>query len=163
MQYAVILTITTILLIPGIIMSFIPAVPGIIYMLIIALVFGIFDHFVHLTYLDIGILTALVILVTVFDAISGFVGAKYGGAHWSSIFSGLAGLIFGMIFIPVPVIGGIIGMAIGVLLSEFYRTRNIDKANRAAVASVVGTFVGGGVKVLASVLFLILFVGFAIW
>jgi uncharacterized protein YqgC (DUF456 family) len=95
------------------------------------------------------------------DFISGIVGAKWGGAHWSSIASGIVGLIVGSVFIPIPVVGSLAGMFLGVLSSEYYRTHNLKKAEKAAMGSFFGFIAGTGVRIIASVVFLILFIVFS--
>ena len=162
MPYTLIVIISIILLIPGIFMSFVPTVPGIIYMLVISLLFAIIDHFTHVTALDLGILGAIALFSIIIETISGFIGAKAGGAHWSAMFSGLAGFFVGQSVIPVPVIGGLIGMVIGVLASELYITGSAKKAGKSALASVAGSLAGVAVKVVSSVAFLILFVVFCV-
>lgn len=158
MPQTIILILATILLIPGIIMSVIPAIPGMIYMLVIALLYGFYDNFMHLTWTDIGILAIVAVITMLVDFFAGIAGAKWGGAHWTSIISGIVGLVLGSLFIPIPFIGSIIGMFLGVLVSEWYRTRDSRLANKAATGSLVGTLVGTGFKLVASIVFLILFV-----
>ncbi len=163
MTHTIILIIAGVLLIPGIIMSIIPAIPGMLYMIVIALLYGFYDHFTVMTLIDLAILGAVAAIAMIIDTVSGMIGAKWGGAHWSSLISGLAGLILGSAFIPVPIIGSLVGMFFGVLASEWYRTRNVSQAHRAATGSLLGSLAGAGVKIVASVLFLILFVVFAIY
>jgi uncharacterized protein YqgC (DUF456 family) len=156
MYYAV-LTVATLLLIPGIFMSVMPF-PGILYMFAIALVAAFFDGFVHLSGFDIGVLAALSVLVMLVDVFSGVVGAKAGGAHWSSVIWSIVGFVVGSIVIPVPILGSLAGMFLGVLVSEWYRTRDMRHANRAALGSFWGWVAGTGFKLAASVVFLVLFV-----
>ena len=157
-----ILVAASVLLIPGILMAIIPTVPGMLYMLVIVLVYGIYDHFVHVTWIEFGILAAITAVAMIIDTVSGLIGAKWGGAHWSSIVSGIVGLILGSALIPIPIVGSIIGMFFGVLASEWYRTRNMSQAHRAATGSLLGTLAGAGVKIVAAIVFLVLFIIFAL-
>ncbi len=163
MTHTIILIIAGILLIPGIIMSIIPVVPGMLYMLVVVVLYGFYDNFYHITLLDVGILALISAIAMIIDTISGLIGAKWGGADWTAIVSGFVGLIFGSAFIPVPIIGSIIGMFFGVLASEWYRTRNIVHSHRVATGSIIGSLAGAGVKLVASFAFLILFIAFALY
>ena len=142
------------LLIPGIVLAAIPNIPGLFYLVCIAGIYGWYDHFTHITILDFGILSGIVVMALIIDFISGVAGAKWGGAHWTSLISGVIGMIMGSVFIPIPIVGGIIGMFIGIVLSEWYRTRKIRSAHTAAVGSLIGMLAGAGIKVGASVLFI---------
>ena len=157
MTYIAWLIIAAVLLLPGIAISVLP-VPGILYMLAIAAMFGILDHFVHLSGLDLGILSVLALVTLAADFWSGIAGAKWGGAHWTSILWGMVGLFVGSVVIPIPFFGSVIGMILGVLGSELYRTKNIQAAQKAAAGSFFGWLAGTGFKVVAAVIFLVLFI-----
>ena len=162
MSYSIILIITSVLLIPGIVASFIPGIPNLLYMLLIALVFGVYDGFVHITTSNALTLTIVVVVAMLIDLVAGIIGAKWGGASWKSILYGIGGLLVGSIFIPVPVVGSIVGMFLGVLLHEMHRTHNIRIANKAAMGSLLGFLAGTGVRILASIVFFVLFIVFAV-
>jgi uncharacterized protein YqgC (DUF456 family) len=138
-------------------MSFLP-VPGILYMLAVAIGFAYADGFIHVSSFDLGILAGLTILTLLIDLVSGIVGARWGGASWMSVFAGLAGLILGSIFIPIPILGGIIGMFLGTLTSEILRTGDMKEAHDAALGSFLGWLAGTGFKALTAIVFIILFV-----
>ena len=161
MPYIAYLIIAVILLIPGIPMAIVPF-PGLLYMLIVAVGFGLLDNFMHLNGSDIAILSALAAITLLVDLISGVMGAKWSGASWASIFWGLVGLIIGGVVIPIPIIGSLAGMFIGTLASEWFRTKDVRQANKAAVGGFLGWLAGTGFKAVAAVVFLILFVVLAI-
>lgn len=158
MSNTILTIITSILMLPGIAMAFLPSIPNIVYMFAIALAYGLIDRFVNLSHLGLGILAAIALLTLVLENISGLLGAKFGGAHWTSIITGLLGFIVGSAFIPIPIMGGIIGLTVAVLASEYYRTRNVRQAQRAAAASAVGSIVGSVIKVGGSVIFMTVFI-----
>lgn len=157
MTYYIVFTVATLLLIPGIFMSVMPF-PGIIYMFVVALIAALIDGFVHLSGFDIGVLAVLSVIVLLVDVFSGLIGAKAGGAHWSSAAWSIVGFIIGSVVIPVPILGSLAGMFLGVLVSEWYRTKDMRHANKAAVGSFWGWVAGTGFKLVASVVFLVLFV-----
>lgn len=161
MTYIAWLIIAAILLLPGIAISILP-VPGILYMLAVACIFGFFDHFAHLSGFDIGVLAVLAAVTLLVDFLAGIVGAKWGGAHWSSVIWGIVGLLAGSVVIPIPFLGSILGMILGVLGSELYRTNDMRAAQKAAAGSFMGWLAGTGFKVCAAVVFVILFVVLAV-
>lgn len=142
-------------------MAIVPGLPGLLYMLIVALIFGLIDHFTHMTLGNFGILALITAVAMLLDLFSGIIGAKWGGAHWTSIIYGLAGLIIGSLVIPIPIVGSLAGMFLGVLFSEWYWTANIKKANKAAVGSFAGSIVGMIGNGVAAIAFLTLFLIFA--
>ena len=161
MAYAFMLIIATLLMIPGIIMAATPF-PGLFYMFVIALLAAMLDHFQHISAHDIGVLAIIAIVTLVIDALSGLIGSKIGGAHWSSVFWGLVGFLLGAFLIPIPLFGNVAGMFIGVLASELFRTRDIRRAKKAALGSFWGWATGTGFKLIASVVFIVLFVIFGV-
>ena len=158
MPYILLVILFSIALIPGILLALVPGIPGILYMLLVVAIFGFIDHFVHLSGHDMIVLSVITGVTLLIDFIAGIVGAKWGGAHWSSIIWGVVGLVLGGIFIPIPFVGSIIGMFLGVLASEWHRTKDVRLANKAAVGSFLGWVAGTAFKVLASVAFLVVFV-----
>ena len=163
MTHTILLILATVLLVPGIIMAIIPAVPGMIYMLLIALAYGAYDHFTLFTWGNLGILAIISAVAMLVDTVSGLLGAKWGGAHWSSVISGVVGLILGSLLIPIPIFGSLIGMFFGILATEWYRTHNMHHAKRAATGSLLGSIAGTGFKIVAAIVFVILFVIFALY
>ena len=162
MHYSLVLTLALLLLIPGIAVSFLPALSGLVYMLVVAVLFGWYDHFTHITGHVIFIFGMIALCAMVIDTLAGIIGAKFGGAHWSSLIYGFIGLIFGSFFVPVPFVGSLIGMFIGIMASEWYRTHDSQKAIRAALGSFAGTMVGTIVKVVCAVAFFGLFIFYAV-
>lgn len=119
--------------------------------------------FSNISALDIWILAAFILVTLLADFILGLWGARWGGAAWKSIAWGLVGLVAGTFIIAVPVVGSLAGMFLGVLISEMYRTRDLDKANKAAVGSFLGWLLGMGFKLIAIFVFIILFILLAVF
>ena len=162
MTYGIIVAIAALLLIPGIAMSFVPALPGLLYMLMVALVFGLYDHFVHMTMWHIAVLATIAIVTMIVDTFSGLIGARLGGAGKWSILAGLVGMVLGTFIIPAPIVGSLVGLFVGILLAEWYRSRNFGQAHKAAAYSFAGSMAGMIIKVGASLLFAILFLVFVL-
>lgn len=152
--------IAAMLVLPGILMAIVPGLPGHIYMFTVAFMFAAMTHFTIITQSNLIVLAVVTLISMVFDIFSGVAGAKYGGAHWSSLIAGTVGLVAGTIVIPIPIVGSVAGLFIGVFLYELYRGRDVALARKAATGSFVGSLVGiaGGVSM--AILFMGLFVYF---
>ena len=148
--YAVVLFV---LLFAGVIIAAIPSIPALLYMFLVVVGFSFIDHFAHFTGIDILIFGCIAGLALLVDFFSGILGAKWGGAHWTSLFSGFAGLLLGTFFIPIPILGSMLGMFLGVLISELFRTKNLTNAGKAATGSFIGSVAGIAVNIFCAVLF----------
>ena len=161
MSHILILIITTLLLIPGLMLVVIPGIPGLLYMLAVTLIYGFIDHFTHLTLGNFGIIALIVGIAMAFETSAGIIGAKWGGAHWTSLFYGVLGLIIGTILIPIPLVGGIIGLFFGILGAEYCRTSDMKKAGKAAMWGMGGSLVSIVANEVAAVAVITLFTIFA--
>ncbi|MEK9155902.1 MAG: DUF456 domain-containing protein [Patescibacteria group bacterium] len=160
MSNTTLVIIAALLMLPGVAGVFLPILPSIPFMFIVALIFGAIDHFVHLSGRELSILGAIAIFSLVVDYLSGVIGAKLGGASREAIFYGLAGLIIGLVIFPP--LGGIAGLLLGVIFAELRRTGNRQKALRAAAGSLIGTLTGMVINFILAVTFIVLFIWFAI-
>lgn len=160
MSHTALIVLATLLMIPGIIGILIPAIPGIPYMLVIALVFGSIDRWQHLQGAEIGWLAALAVLSLVVDYAAGILGARFGGASKKALTFGFIGMIIGTIILPP--FGGLLGLFCGIMLAELARAKNHVKALKAATGGVMGALAGMAVNLMLAVFFLILFIIFSL-
>lgn len=159
MSSIVLLIIFTILLLPGFAGIFLP-LPGLLYMFIIALIYGFVDNFEHLGAWELGILGALMVIGFLIDFFSGLVGAKYGGAAQKSMLFGIIGMLIGLILFPP--FGGLVGVFLGILLAEILNHGNQERALRAATGGLAGSLVGMITSLILSIIFLFLFIIFGL-
>jgi hypothetical protein len=159
-MHAIIFTSASIFLALGIPLAFVPMMPALWYMMAISLAFGLYDGFVSITALNFGFLLAVLATSVIIDALSGVLGAKYGGAHTKSIFWGIGGAIVGTFVLPV--FGSLIGLFVAVFCAELYYLRTRSHALKAASSALVGAVVGVVVNVFLAALFFALFVVFAL-
>ncbi len=144
-----------VLMLPGLLGVFLPIVPGIPLMFLLALVFGFTDSFQHLTSQNILTLLVLTVASVLVDYLSGTLGAKYSGASSKALGAGLIGMILGTLLFPP--FGGILGLFAGVILVEL-RNGSREKALRAATGSLVGALIGIAINVVLAITFITLFV-----
>jgi uncharacterized protein YqgC (DUF456 family) len=154
------LLIATLLMLPGLIGTLMPALPGIPLMFLIVLFFAIIDRFDHLSWSEIGWLSLITILSLIIDYAAGVVGAKLGGASKQSILSGFFALIIGTIMLPP--FGGILGMFIVIAIMEYSRQKSQNKALKAAGSSLLGALTGSAINFILALIFIGLFITFSL-
>ena len=140
-----------ILMFLGIILTAIPTTPGMIYMLLIALIYGIVDKFETLEPWHFAIFGGLVITSILADYLSGLIGAKFGGANKKSVLAGFIGMIIG--FFSFPPFGLFAGLFLGVLIAELAQMKEHTKALKAASFSLIGIVTGMIVNVTLAIAF----------
>jgi hypothetical protein len=157
MPYWLLVTIFTILLLPGFAGVFLP-LPSLPYMFGITLIFGFIDQWQHLNYVELTILSFVMLVSFAAEYLTGLIGAKYGGATKISIVFGLVGMLIGLIVFPP--FGGVAGLFLGILVSEFVTFRDHIKALKAASGGLIGTLVGMLVSLILAILYIVLFIVF---
>ena len=126
-----------ILLILGLLGTFLPVLPGLLLSLCGLLIykFGT-DSPLSMIYIWIFVFLTLLSVVSNY-VIPARTNRKYGGTRWGSIGS-VVGTLVGMFFIPVP-FGFLIGMFLGVFIGELLHDVNDKKK---AWNSTKGAFIG---------------------
>jgi uncharacterized protein len=148
----------SLLLVPGIFLVFIPAFPSLFYMLFVAFIYGAIDTFVHLTWQNLIVLSIIFVLSVAVDWIAGTLGARLGGATLRSMMWGVFGTIAGIFVFPP--LGGIIGLFVGIFISEIMLHREAYRSVKAATGGLIGVFAGMFINSGLALVFLILFVFF---
>ena len=126
-----------ILLVLGLLGTFLPALPGLLLSLCGVLIYK-YGTDAPLSMAYIWIFAALTVASMVLNyVIPARTNRKYGGTRWGSIGS-VIGTMVGMFFIPVP-LGFLIGMFAGVFIGELLHDANDKKK---AWNSTKGAFIG---------------------
>lgn len=137
-------------------MAFVPMLPALSYMFVVALAYALYDRFATLTVGQLAILLCVTLASIAVDHTSGLLGAKYGGAHTKSVLWGMVGAFAGLFLLPA--FGSFIGLFAGVLISELYLKKHRHAALKAASGALIGSAVGVAVNILLAILFLALFI-----
>jgi len=131
-----IFALTQFFMLAGLIGLVVPVFPGLLVMWLAALGYGIVTRFETVGIIVFIFLTILMLVGSTVDNLIIGAGARKGGAAWLSIGVALAaGVIFTLIF---PPIGGIIAAPLAVLLLEYYRLRDWQKAWQALKGLATG-------------------------
>lgn len=125
MDYTFIYLITVVLMILGILGTFIPVLPGLLLSLCGLLIYK-FGTDAPLSMVYVWIFVAVTAISVVLNyVIPARTNRKYGGTRWGSVGS-VIGTFAGMFFIPVP-FGFLIGMFLGVLMGNLFHKPNAKK------------------------------------
>ena len=143
------------LMLPGLLSVVVPVVPGVPYMFVVALLYGLLTRFVGLTGWELGGLGALAALSVAVDFFAGMLGARFGGASAKAGLWGLAGSLVGTVLLPP--FGGFVGLFVGIALGELRYGKDIAKAGKAAGAGVLGSGAGMLANGLVGVAFIVAF------
>ncbi|MDO3693916.1 DUF456 domain-containing protein [Wenyingzhuangia sp. chi5] len=143
------------LVIGGIIGSFLPIIPGPptgwLGLLLLNLTSKVITDWTFL-----GVTLAIAILVVIADYIIPVLGTKKFGGSKYGIWGSTIGLIIGLLFTAV---GMILGLFLGALAGELvHDSKNMQKAIKAALGSVIGFFFSTGIKLIVGIVFLVYFV-----
>ena len=151
----VLITIGFLLILTGIVGSFIPIIPG-----PIAGWFGLFivyqSSFLSLDYFFLGITFVIAISVFILDYIIPSIGAKKFGGSKSGVIGSTLGTIIGIIFLGP--IGIIIGAFLGAFVGELFKNpSNTRIAFKAAIGTLIGYLGGIILKLSIAIVFSIKF------
>jgi uncharacterized protein YqgC (DUF456 family) len=135
--------ISLIFMLVGLFGLIIPIFPGIIVIWLAVLAYGLVTGFNTLGWILFALITILLFVGMTIDNILMNARAHKEGAAWSSLILGMLGGILGTIFLPP--LGGIITAPLVVLLVEFYRQRDFNKALR----TLRGLLIGWGMSFIA--------------
>ena len=129
--------VSILLLLVGILGTFLPVLPGLLLSLCGLLIYK-FGTESSLSMVYIWIFVFLTLLSIILNyVIPARTNRKYGGTRWGSVGS-IIGTILGMFFIPLP-FGFLIGMFLGVFVGELLHDANDKKK---AWNSTKGAFIG---------------------
>lgn len=157
------LFITLFAMMVGLILTFIPPLPGTLVIWAAALLYGLTLGWEKLGWLTFSLLTLLMIVGAVVDLLAGHFGAKMGGASCLAIVVGaIFGLILGAIasLIGTPILGclaGLIGMVVSILWIEWKRNNDWETAVRATKGYIAGTAAGIMARVTSGIFMLGIF------
>ena len=135
-----------------------PVLPGspLIFLGLVAVAWA--DGFSRIRPLELLVLAALALLIVAVDWVAGVVGARTFGASWFGLAGALLGLLCG---IPFGLAGLIVGPFVGAAALELLRNRDLRRAGRAGVGTLLGFLVGSVVK--CAFAFMMLGLAFFFW
>lgn len=151
----VVLIIAILLMLIGLAGTFLPVLPGIPVVFLAIAGYGWYEGFKVVTPEFLAIMAGLTVLSILVDYLAGLLGAKFFGSSpagiWGAFVGGILGLVLGG---PV---GLVLGPWIGAFVGEYVKLRDVNKAWRVGVGTVVGIFTGVAAKVVIGLVMIIWF------
>lgn len=130
----------TILLLGGFIGIIFPIFPGVPYMFLVMLGYGIVTDFAQVSGGFLIFFGVLALISIIIDYTSGVLGGKLGGATKKAALWGFIGSIIGTLF--APLIGTFLGLFFGIVAAEISQLRTMQQVMKAGVGGVLGGIVG---------------------
>ena len=125
------ITISVIVMVIGVILAFIPIMPGTLIVWAIGIVTAFLNQFERVTPTAAIIMTIFMIISLTSDVWLPMMGVKTSGLSCLAAVGSLIGGLLGTFFIPVPIVGTLIGTVLGALAIEYVALREKAKALRA--------------------------------
>ncbi len=135
---ALVTTIAAVIMAVGLFGLIIPIFPGITIIWLAVLGYGLVTGFNTLAWVLFAIITVLAIIGMVIDNVLMNAKAHKEGAAWSSLALGMLGGLVGTLLLPPA--GGLVAAPLIVLVAEYARQRDINKA----LLTVRGFLIGWG-------------------
>ena len=145
----------------GIVGVIIPLIPGTLLIWLTVLLYALVERTNGFEAID-PLTLVVVTLISLVGGLADFwlplVGAKAGGSSRRSLVFGVLGALAGTFLIPIPLLGTVLGYAGGILLGEYHKHRNWDRAFRAGAGGIAGWGIATVLQLGSGLLILLLFV-----
>src|SRR5262245_42602444 len=151
------LVITIVLMVVTLVISLLPFVPGPLFIWGIGLAFAGLDHFVRITPLAAGVMTALMIAGSTTDFWTPLLGMKTRGASCSSVAGTLLGGVVGTFVIPIPIVSTLAGAMVGAMALELLHFGQFRKAIRSAGFALESYILSMAIEFAISILIIAVF------
>jgi uncharacterized protein YqgC (DUF456 family) len=136
--------------------SVVPWLPGPLFILAGAVIWGFATGFAEIGIGRLAILAALALLTFLLDFAVGAVGARrYGGSRWGVV-GALVGAVVGLFFGPV---GLLIGPVVGAVAGELLRGADVEVGVRSGLGALVGLLAG----IVADFTIALVMIGLFLW
>lgn len=139
----------------GIIGTIIPIIPGTLLVWLTVVIFAIATDFATLGFGSLAIVTLIALVTGTSDWWLPLLGAKKTGAAPLSMILGTIAAIVGTFMLPL--IGTVIGYALGIWLGEFIRHRDVQLSLKASAGGVAGWGIATAVQLGGAILIAIVF------
>jgi uncharacterized protein len=146
-----------VLMIVGLIGVMFPIMPGIFLIWLGVLVYVWRYGFEVISIGMFLFMTFIVLIAGTADMWLPLFGARKVGAAKRTLVTGMIGAILGSFLIPIPIVGTLVGYAVGILLGEYHKRRDWDLAWRASKGGLAGWGIATVVQLVGGLLIIIIF------
>ncbi len=145
-----------VLMLVGLVGTIVPILPGIFMVWLGVAVYVWRDSFETLSLATFIIISFIAVFAGLADLWLPIFGARKSGAAKRTIVTGLLGAIVGSFIIPV--VGTIIGYAVGVLLGEYHKRRDWRAAWEASKGGLTGWGIATIIQLVGGVVIIVIFI-----
>jgi uncharacterized protein len=138
-----------------------PILPGTFLIWLTVLLFYIVERalgFAAIDLLSFGVITVIALVAGTSEFWLPLLGARKSGSSRRAMVAGMIGAIIGTFVLPIPLIGTIVGYAVGVLLGEYQKHGEWNRALRASAGGLAGWGIATVLQLGAGLIIFILFV-----
>jgi len=136
----------------------IPILPGMLLVWLSVLVYAVGTDFATIGWPSLVFITIIALVTGLSNIWLPLLGAEKSGAAKRALFLGVVGAIVGTFVIPLPLLGTVIGYAIGVFLGELIKQRDWRLALKASLGGVAGWGISMIVEIVGALVILTIFV-----
>jgi len=139
----------------GLIGVIVPVLPGTVLIWLVVVVYALFAGIESMGWGAFAILNLIGMVAGTADLWLPLLGAKTTGASKRSMFLGVIGMIIGTMIMPL--VGTVVGYGLGILLGEYHKVRDVNKAIHVALGGMAGWGIATIIQFSGGVLMLIIF------
>ena len=145
-----------VLFLVGLVGSVVPWLPGPLFILAGAVIWGFATDFAEIGIGRLIVLAVLALLTFLLNFVVGAIGARrYGGSRWGVV-GALVGAVVGLFFGPV---GLLIGPVVGAVVGELLRGADLEHGVRSGFGALVGLLAG----IVADFTIAVMMIGLFLW
>lgn len=135
-----------------------PVLPGgpLIFLGVLAVAWA--DGFSRIGFAGLVVIAAFAVVLSLVDYLAGVVGARRFGASYWGLLGAFLGLLAGL---PFGLPGLVVGPIAGAVVLELLRERDVERAAKVGLGTLVGFVVGTALKY--AIAFVMLGVAFVLW
>ena len=133
---AALVTISLIAMVIGVILAFIPVLPGALIVWAIGIVSAWANHFDRITPAAAIVMTLIMLVSLTSDFWLPLLGVKTSGLSCLAAIGSIIGGLVGTLIIPIPIVGTLVGTVLGALIIEYAVLREKTRALRAGQAAL---------------------------
>ena len=145
----------------GLVGVILPVLPGILLVWLSVFFYFLVERALDYTAVDaltFGVITALALVAGTSEVWLPLLGARQRGSSKRAMVAGLLGALIGTFALPIPLIGTIAGYAAGVLLGEYQKHGDWDKALRADAGGLAGWGIATVLQLVTGFVILLIFI-----
>jgi uncharacterized protein len=144
-----------VILLFGLVGTFIPLVPGVLLMWLTILIYAWSEGFTAVSTPSFIVISLIALVTGTSDIWLTLFGAKKGGASVRSMLTGLLGAVIGSFVFPI--VGTIAGYIGGVLLGEYWRHGDWEIAKKAGLGGLAGFGIASLIQFIGGIFMLFIF------